>query len=72
MWTIAKKPRGRAAGAAARQCQLRPKVTVADRDGVTRGPGQYTDVTLWFVLHASHDMPLGCDGTEFRGLLGKH
>lgn len=37
-------------------------------ESITRGPGQHTDVTLWFVLHGSQDMPLGCDGTEFRGL----
>lgn len=37
-------------------------------ESVTRGPGQHTDVTLWFVLRGSQDMPLGGDETEFRGL----
>jgi hypothetical protein len=37
-------------------------------DSLTRPPGEHADVTLWFVLYGSQDMPLGCDEAEFRGL----
>jgi hypothetical protein len=37
-------------------------------DSLTRPPGEHADVTLWFVLYGSQDMPQGCDEAEFRGL----
>lgn len=37
-------------------------------ESLTRPPGEHVDVTLWYVLRGSEDMPISGDPSEFRGV----